>query len=342
MRVLITGSDGYIGSVLSPLLIDNNHQVTGMDTGYFRDQVLYGNDNLNDMSPPIKDFRNIQVDELSGYDVVVHLAGLSNDPWGRLNPELTYKINHGESVLFAKKCKEAGVQTFIFSSSCSVYGIGDSELKTEESDPNPQTVYAKSKVLAERDISKLANHSFSPVYLRNATVYGPSPRMRFDIVLNNLSGLAWTTHKIEMISDGLPWRPLVHIEDVCEAFRLVIETPRETVHNEIFNIGDTHENYQVKDIANIVDNTFPDCETTLGQNADNRSYRVSFDKFHKAFPEFSCRHNVKQGAEELQSVYSSIGMQADTFFDKAYTRLDKIKYLRDSNQIDAELYWQSS
>src|SRR5699024_4813635 len=220
--------------------------------------------------------------DLKGFDAIIHLAELSNDPLGKLNPEVTYQINYQGSVKLAKLCKKAGIKKFIYTSSCSVYGEGDDEYKTENSEPNPQTAYAECKTMVEKDVSKIADESFSPTFLRNATAYGISPRMRFDIVLNNLSGLAWTTDNIKMISDANPWRPLVHIKDICKAIRCTLEASGGTVHNQIFNVGDTRENFRVREMAENVGEAFPGCKTTFGSNGgDNRSYRVSFDKINE-------------------------------------------------------------
>lgn len=264
MKVLVTGIDGYIGSLLGSVLLERGHEVVGIDTGFYRDGWLF---NAVKRSPQwiSKDIRNITEKDLEGFEAVVHLAELSNDPLGKLNHDITYEINHVGSVELAKKCKNVGVSRFVYTSSCSVYGIGGDDFKTEESDTDPQTAYAKCKVKVERDVSPLASEHFSPTFLRNATAYGPSPRMRFDIVLNNLSGLAWTTQEIKMTSDGQPWRPLVHVLDICDAIGCVLEAPREKVHNQIFNVGATSDNYRVKEIAEIVAETFTGCALSFGQ-----------------------------------------------------------------------------
>jgi nucleoside-diphosphate-sugar epimerase len=275
-------------------------------------------------------------------DAVVHLAELSNDPLGQLSPHITFAINHQGSVALAWLCKAAGVPRFVYTSSCSVYGVGGGrEYKTEISTPQPQTAYAECKVLVERDISAMADATFSPTFLRNATAYGPSPRMRFDLVLNNLAGLAWTTHKLHMTSDGTPWRPLVHVLDICEAIACTLEAPCEVVHNEVFNVGKTSENYQVREIAEIVAEVFPGCDLVFGtSDGDNRSYRVSFDKIATRLPSFQCRHDVALGARELHAVFERIGMSHDTFESRAYTRLKQIQYLRATSQIDEHFFWQ--
>ena len=340
MKVLITGTDGYIGSILGPYLIRCGHHVTGLDTGFYRSGWLFNNGETIYPSYINKDLRDIELRDLEGFEAVVHLAELSNDPLGELNPEITYEINHKGSVKIAELCKKAGIQRFIYASSCSVYGAGSGEFKTEESELNPQTAYAECKIKVEEDVSKLADDHFSPTFLRNATAYGASPRMRFDIVLNNLTGLAWTTGVIDMISDGMPWRPLVHIKDISKAFKCVLEAPREVIHNEIFNVGNTEQNFRVREIAEIVGKAFPGCKTSFGDSGgDNRSYRVSFDKINNRLPGFSCDYTAQKGAEELYNIFNKIDMDAETFNGRPYTRLKQLKYLLKSNQLNEDLYW---
>src|SRR5699024_1200323 len=340
MKILVTGTDGYIGSVLAPYLIKRGHEVTGLDTGFYRSGWLYNNGNMMYPAYIHKHLRNITKNDLQGFDAVVHLAELSNDPLGQLNPEITYKINHKGSVRLAKLCKEVGISSFVYTSSCSVYGEGDDSFKTEVSSVNPQTAYAECKVMVEREVSELADEEFSPTFMRNATAYGASPRMRFDIVLNNLSGLAWTTEVIKMTSDGMPWRPLVHIKDISKAINCVLEAPKKAVHNQIFNVGDTDENFRVREIAEIVGESFPGCQTTFGSNgADNRSYRVSFNKINKQLPGFMCDYTAKDGAKELYSIFRKIDMNSDQFKGRPFTRLDQLKYLLKTNQLNSELYW---
>lgn len=340
MKVLVTGTDGYIGSILGPYLIKNGHEVTGLDTGYYRSGWLYNDKDKQYPGYINKDLRNIEAKDLEPFDAVVHLAELSNDPLGKLNPEITYKINHKGSVRIAELCKKAGISRFVYASSCSVYGIGNDDYKTEESEVNPQTAYAECKVRVESDVTKMADDNFSPTFLRNATAFGPSPRMRFDIVLNNLSGLAWTTGEIKMISDGMPWRPLVHVNDISKAILCVLNAPREVIHNEIFNVGDTRENFRVKEIAEIVSEAFPGCKTSFGDSGgDNRSYRVSFDKINNNLPGFSCENNARKGAEQLYKIFSGIDMDHETFDYRAYTRLKQLKYLLSTEQLTEDLYW---
>ncbi|HWO41828.1 MAG TPA: SDR family oxidoreductase [Candidatus Eisenbacteria bacterium] len=343
MKVLVTGSDGYIGSQLGPYLIARGHDVVGLDTGFYREGWLYNNGFKQFPSCINKDVRLIEVDDLEGFDAVVHLAELSNDPLGQLNPEITYRLNHQGGFGFAKKCKEAGVARFIYSSSCSVYGTGSGDYKTETSETNPQTAYAECKLRMERDLQRLADDGFSPTFLRNATAYGASARMRFDLVLNNLAGWAWTQRQIKMTSDGTPWRPLVHVLDICEAMACCLEAPRDAVHDQIFNVGDTKANYQVKEIAEIVAGTFPGCTVEFGSSdGDNRSYRVSFDKIKTKLPGFRCRWDPVKGAEQLLTVFKRIGLTRSAFESRMFTRLKQIQYLIETHQLDGEFFWSAA
>lgn len=340
MKILVTGADGYIGSLLAPLLLDRGHEVIGVDTGFYRSGWLYNGVKKAPLSIS-QDIRHVSEADLKGFDAIAHLAELSNDPLGQLNPTLTYRINHLGTVNLAKKCKSVGIRRFVYTSSCSVYGVGSDEYQTEESEPNPQTAYAKCKVLVERDLAVMADDHFSPTFLRNATAYGPSPRMRFDLVLNNLAGLAWTTKEIRMVSDGTPWRPLVHALDICEAVACCLEAPRDAVHNQIFNVGDNKENYQVKQIAQIVADVFPGCTLTFGtNNGDNRSYRVSFDKIRLKLPGFRCRRNALMGATQLFELFERIKMTREIFGFRAFTRLNELKYLIETRQIDDDFFWR--
>ena len=342
MRILVTGTEGYIGSLLAPILIRRGHDVTGIDTGYYRDGWLYSRYKDTPLQAMVinKDLRNIDKNDLEGFDAVVHLAELSNDPLGQNNPKVTHKINHEGSVNIAKLCKEVGIHRFVYTSSCSVYGAGTSDFLDEYCATNPQTAYAECKVKVENDLSLLADDTFSPVYLRNGTAYGASPRMRFDIVLNDLSGLAWTEKKIAMISDGSPWRPLVHVQDICKAIYCSLEAPVDSIHNQIFNVGDSSANYQIREIAEIVGDAFPGCSVSFGENTgDNRSYRVNFEKITNNLPGFSCDWNAEKGAQQLQSVFNQINMSVETFRAKPFTRLKQLKYLIETNQIDDEFFW---
>ena len=341
MKVLVTGIDGYIGAQLSALLLERGHDVTGLDAGYYRDGWLYGDENRRVPFCINRDIRHITEDDLRGFDAIVHLAELSNDPLGQHNPELTYQINHRGTVELAKRAIRAAVPRFVYTSSCSIYGVADGgDYKTEASEPHPQTAYAKCKVLVERDLSGLASDDFSPTFLRNATAYGPSPRMRFDLVLNNLAGFAWTTKEIKMTSDGSPWRPLVHVLDIAHAIACALEAPRQMVHNQVFNVGATSENYQVREIAQAVADVFPGCKLSFGKSdGDNRSYRVRFDKIHDLLPGFRCQRDVRTGASELLALFQRIGMSVETFEFRAYTRLKQLQHLLQTGQIDKDFYW---
>jgi nucleoside-diphosphate-sugar epimerase len=341
MKVLITGADGYIGAILGPYLAERGHRVSGLDCGFYRNGWLYDD---NKQRPPVvtEDIRRIDAADVVDFDAVVHLAELSNDPLGEHDPRITYEINHRGSVELARTCQAAGVRRFIYTSSCSVYGAANDQEKTEESATDPQTAYARCKVLVERDVQALADERFTPVFLRNATAYGASPRMRFDIVLNNLAGHAWTSGEVKMTSDGTPWRPLVHVNDICEAILLALEAPREAVHNQIFNVGSDEQNYRVREIAEIVAQTFPGCVVTYGPpSADNRSYRVSFAKIRRHLPGFRCRWTAERGARQLREVFEHIGMSKEMFNYRAYTRLQQLKFLVATRQIDQDFFFRA-
>lgn len=342
MRVLLTGADGYIGSVLAPVLMKAGHDIVGVDTGYYRDGWLYNDRRFFATLPQVinTDIRHIDAADLREIDAVVHLAELSNDPLGENSPSVTYDINHKGSLRLAELTKQAGIARFVYTSSCSVYGVSDADFVTEESPVDPQTAYAKCKVLVEHDVGALSDDNFSPTFLRNATAFGASPRMRFDIVLNNLCGLAWTSKKIAMTSDGTPWRPLVHVLDICAAIVSVLEAPRETIHNEIFNVGSSSANYTVRQIAEMVAASFPGCEITFGPpGGDNRSYRVNFDKIHRQVPSFHAKWDVQAGAGQLYELFSRIGMGRETFEFRAFTRLKQLQYLLRTAQLDESFYW---
>lgn len=340
MKILLTGIDGYIGTILGQELLKKGHEVVGFDTGYYQDAWLYDLQNFEKPRIIKKDIRKVTKTDVLGFDAVIHLAELSNDPVGENDPAITYQINHSGTVNLAKCAKDAGVSRFIYFSSCSVYGASD-RIANEASPTNPLTAYAKSKVMNEDALQKISSDSFSPVIFRNATVYGASPRMRFDLVVNNLSGLAYTTKEIKMESDGTPWRPLIHVLDVCQAVLIALNVSREKIHNQIINIGDTSSNYQIKDIAQIIKNTFPGCRVTLNKNgADKRNYRVNFDKIKTILPGFSCKYNVAKGAKELLDIFEKINLTKEDFDSKNYTRLKQIKYLKETNQIDSSFFWK--
>jgi nucleoside-diphosphate-sugar epimerase len=343
MKVFVTGVNGYIGAVLAPYLMDRGVDVLGLDTGYYRDGWLYSDDRHLACSPRTlnKDLRRITEKDLEGCDAVAHLAELSNDPLGQNKPEITHRINHEGSVALAQKARAVGIRRFVYTSSCSVYGAGTGDFLDETSATNPQTAYAECKVLVERDVGQMAGADFCPVFLRNATAYGPSPRMRFDIVINDLSALAWTTRKIAMISDGSPWRPVVHVEDICEAVYRSLVAPEDAVRGKIFNVGRNSDNYRIREIAQIVAEEFPGCEVTVGPpSGDNRSYRVSFDRIHAELPGFQCRYTARDGARQLRQIFERIQMPAETYRFRAYTRLQQIKYLQSTGQIDGEFFWR--
>ena len=341
MKVLVTGTEGYLGSLLPSLLMQRGHEVIGVDTGFYKVGWLYHGTEVTALTLN-KDIRHITAEDLQGVEAIVHMAELSNDPTGQLSPNITYDINHKGSVRLASLAKAAGIRRFVYMSSCSVYGVATKGDVTEETPVNPQTAYAECKTLVERDLQAMADDSFSPTFLRNATAFGASPRMRFDIVLNNLAGLAWTTKEIKMTSDGTPWRPLVHALDICKAIVCSLEAPRDIVHNQIFNVGDTSNNYQVREIAKIVAEIFKGCQLSFGQNgSDNRSYRVSFDKINKTLPGFKCEWDAVRGAQQLFDLFTQIDMTEETFLFRGFTRLKQLEYLLRTQQIDRDFFWKS-
>jgi nucleoside-diphosphate-sugar epimerase len=314
--------------------------VAGLDAGFFRDGTLY--EAAGPMPAVVsRDIRHVTGDDLRGFDAVIHLAELSNDPLGQHRPAVTYAINGEGSANLAVLAKQAGVRRFLYSSSCSVYGAGNGDWKTEESSVEPLTAYAACKLRTERVLSGLADGTFSPTSLRNGTAYGASPRMRFDIVLNQFAGAAWTTRSIVMSSDGSPWRPLVHVQDVAEAFACVLEAPLDVVHDEVFNVGDSAENYRVREIAAIVGAAFPGCETRVGPPRDDgRSYRVSFDKIRRVLP-FACRWDAAAGARELRELFERIPLTPELFGFRAFTRLTQLQHLMASGKLDDQLFWRT-
>ena len=343
MKILVTGTEGYIGARLAPMLMARGHEVAGLDTGFYRDGTLYIDSPGMPAAPATtyKDLRQVTAADFEGFDAVIHLAELSNDPLGQNRPEVTFQINHQGTLRIANAARQAGVRRFVYASSCSVYGLGTGDFLDESSPTNPQTAYAQCKVLVERDLVPLASDTFSVVCLRNATAYGPSPRMRFDIVLNDLCALAWTTQTIAMVSDGSPWRPIVHVEDICQAFACALEAPSDAINGQIFNVGRTRENYRVREIAECVGRAFPGCKITVGaSNGDDRSYRVSFDKIASKLPGFEAKWTAEQGAEELRRLFERIEFSADTYAARSFTRLKQLKYLQRTGQIDDDLYWR--
>lgn len=340
MKIFVTGSEGYLGSLLAPLLMQRGHEITGCDTGFYREGWLF-NDLQTRPRTLCKDIRQISEEDLRGHDAVVHMAELSNDPTGELAPNITYEINHRGSVRLAKLAKAAKVPRFVYMSSCSVYGVASADFVDEHSPVNPQTAYAVCKTLVERDVRALADDDFSPSFLRNATAYGASPSMRFDIVLNNLCGFAWTTREIKMTSDGTPWRPLVHGLDIANAILHVLEAPRIMIHNQVLNVGDTQHNWRVREIAATIAEVFEGCRLSFGPpSADNRSYRVNFDKIHALLPGFRCEWNAEDGARQLCELFTRIQMTAEQFNARPFTRLKMLQHLIATKQIDASFFWE--
>lgn len=341
MKVLVTGTDGYLGCLLAPELMRDGHVVVGVDTGFYRYGWLYNGVDATPLTLS-KDIRRLREADLEGVDAVVHMAELSNDPLGQLSPTITFEINHRGSVRLAELAQRAGVGRFVYMSSCSVYGVAEGEVD-ESSPTDPQTAYAECKALVERDLGAMASDSFSPTFLRNATAFGASPRMRFDIVLNNLSGLAWTEKTIAMTSDGSPWRPLVHGLDIAKAIRCVLAAPLDVVHGEVFNVGSGEQNYRVRDIAEIVAEAFPGCGVTFGAaGGDNRSYRVNFEKISNKLPGFACDWDAARGAAQLHQVFSSIDLDGSTFTGRGHTRLKQLEHLIGTGQVDDRLFWSVS
>lgn len=341
MRVLVTGHDGYLGTVLVPVLQAHGFDVTGVDVFFFEECVFGG---AGTPVPALrKDVRDLGGSDLHGIDAVIHLAALSNDPLGDLNADWTFDINHRGSVHLAMLARDAGVKRFLYFSSCSMYGAASGDdLLTEEAPLAPLTPYAVSKVRSEEDLVKLADRDFSPVYLRNATAYGASPRLRADIVLNNLTGWAYTTGRVRIMSDGTPWRPLVHAEDIAGACVALLNAPREVVHNQAFNIGANDENYQVRDLAEIVRQTVPGCvvEYAGAGGPDPRNYRVDFTKLARALPDFKTKWNARLGVEQLYAAYQREQLSDTDFQGRRYVRMKQLKHLLDARLLDDTLRWK--
>ena len=340
MRVLVTGHKGFIGTILVPLFIRNGHDVVGLDSDLYR-RCTYGS-GVPEIPEIIKDVRDVEKSDLDqDFDAIIHLAALSNDLLGDLNPQHTMDINYGATIRIAELAKELGVKRFLFASSCSMYGAAGDDILNETASFNPVTTYAESKVNSERDLSLLADENFSPTFLRNATAYGVSPRIRFDVVVNNLTAWAYTTGKILMKSDGTPWRPLVHIEDISRAFMTLMTAPIEKVHDQAFNIGINSENYQVWQVADFVGKTVPNCVVSFadGASPDLRNYRVNFDKFHNTFPENGLNWTVPKGISQIYDSYKKIGLNAEDYEGIKYKRIAHIKHLLASGILDESLRW---
>ena len=345
MKVLVTGHDGYIGSVMVPALRAAGHDVRGVDTFFYADAPDAAASGERGRIRPWDvhgDIRDLAPELFDGFDAVIHLAALSNDPIGELNPELTHEINHRASVRLAQLAKEAGVGRFLYASSCSLYGLASQEeLATEESPLRPLTAYAVSKMRVEADLAALADDAFSPVYLRNATAYGWSPRFRADLVLNNLACWAHTAGEIRIMSDGTPWRPIVHVHDIAAAFVAALAAPRDVIHNQAFNVGRLGENYQVRDLAAIVQEVFPACRVTYaeGGGPDPRSYRVDFGKIARSLPGFQPAWGARSGAAELRAAYQEVGLTREDFSGPKYVRLARLKELLQAGRLDTNLRW---
>jgi len=342
MRVLLTGHQGYIGSVASEVLQTNGYEVIGFDTGFYG-ECTFGS-KPSEVPEIKKDLRDVTEQDLEGIDAVVHMAALSNDPLGNLDSQLTYDINYAASVQLAKVAKRAGVQRFVFASSCSTYGAAGDEFLDETSALNPVTAYGESKVKAEVEISALASQNFSPTFMRNTTAYGASKRLRLDIVLNDFVASAFTSGRVYIKSDGTPWRPLVHIRDIIGAAQAVLEAPREVVHNQTFNVGRNDENFRISEIAAIVADIVPNCriEYAPGGGPDLRCYRVSFDKIANMVPGFQPKWTARMGAQELYDAYKSIGLTAAEVEFGRYTRLKEIRRLQEAGKLNSNLYWVQS
>lgn len=341
MRILVTGHKGYIGSILVPMLSALGHTVHGIDYDLY-ESSLFG------PPPPSipsvhKDIRDLRLSDVTGFDAIIHLAGLSNDPLGNLDLDLTHEINYLATVRVAELAVKAGVKRFLFASSCSIYGAAGSQMLDELSPVNPVTPYAKSKILVEQDLSGLAGPDFSPTFFRCATAHGFSSRIRFDLVINNLVAWAHTTQKVFIKSDGTPWRPFVHIEDICRAFIAVLNAPRETVHNQVLNVGSTAENYQISQVGDYVKEIVPDCRVEYAEGAgpDKRCYRVSSDKIARLLPEFVPQWTVRGSIHQLLEHYRSIGLRPEEFEGPRYNRIAHLKSLMDKGCLSPSLRWKS-
>ena len=341
-RILVTGSNGYIGSVMAPWLQDRGYDVVGLDTGYFAKCTLVPD--LADIPTIKRDVRDVTAEDLDGFDAIIHLAALSNDPIGNLNEAWTREINLHGTVHLAMAAKQAGVPRFILSSSCIMYGMSEAAVVDETAPLAPRTEYARSKAEAESALSNLADERFSPTYCRNGTIYGLSPRMRFDTVLNNLMGEGFTSGKVVLHSDGTPWRPVVHVQDVARAFQAVLEAPREVIHDQAFNTGSDDLNHQIRALGEIVTETLPGCQLSIvpSAGADQRTYKADFGKFKRTFPDFRFLWTVRDGATELRTAFEGSGLTHAQFIDKRFTRLNWLRHLLDDGMLLGSLRWSES
>ena len=340
-NILVTGSNGYIGSFLVPLLKKSGYTVTGLDTAYFDDPECHFKRTTKPDRFIKKDIRDVELADLKNIDAICHLAALSNDPMGELNPKLTLEINLKASEKLARLAKKAGVKRFLFSSSCGVYGAMGDQSITEKTPTAPATTYAISKVEFEKYLLKLADNSFCPIVLRNATAYGSSPKLRLDLVLNNFAANAFTTGTIKILSDGTPWRPMIHAEDIARLFMALLAVPTKKIYKQIINTGQNSENFQIKDIANTVKETFKNAAVSYAQkpDTDSRTYRVSFDKLKKILPEFKFKWTLEKAAKSLAQDFETYGLPPDCLKQRNFIRLKQLQYLTDNNKINQSLFW---
>ena len=339
-KILITGNNGYIGPVMAKLFQENGYKVIGLDSNYYQGCDFFPVEKYIPSGQIIKDIRDVNEKDLEGISAVIHLAALSNDPLGELNPFLTSEINDKATINLARIAKKQGIKRFIFASSCSLYGIADDDIPiSEEGKLNPITAYAKAKVEAEQGLSKLADDTFHPVYMRNATVYGLSPKLRLDLVVNNLTAYAYLTGRVTILSDGTPWRPLIHVEDFCRAYLAVLHAPIEKIHNQAFNVGQNRENYQVQEVARIVEEIIPNCRVEILNETgpDERSYRVDFTKIMTELSEFNPLWNIKKGVKELYHAFKKNGITLGDFESDQYFRVRKLKNLLETEALDNHL-----